>query len=109
MKSYPNIKAFYSENEARLRSGEADYGVWWHDGIGAEFWRVSYIQATGEVYAARHQDGPVEVLGVVEPDTEGSYYQTLDRILEGWSEYCGRLKSLPWIREKLTPFKKGGA
>ena len=113
MDSYPNIEAFYSENEARLRSGEADYGVWWHDGVGCEFWRVSYVQATGEIYAVKYHacwcpHGQVEVLGIVEPDPEGSYYQTLDRILEGWSEYCGRLKSLPWIREKLAPFKKGG-
>ena len=110
MKSYPNIKAFYSENEARLRSGEADYGVWWHDGVGSEFWRVSYVQATGEVYAARHQDGPVEVLGIVPPDTDngGRYYRTLDQLLEGWSQHCGKLNSLAWVREKLAQSNQGG-
>ena len=106
MNTYPNIEAFYSENEARRRSGEADYGVWWHDGVRAEFWRVSYVQATGEVYAVNHHHGWVEVLGIVEPDPEGSYYQTLDRLLEGWSEHCGKLNSLAWVREKLAPFKE---
>ena len=109
MNSYPNIKTFYNENMARLRSGEADYGAWWHDGVGAEFWRVSYIQATGEVYAVRHQDGPVEVLGVVPPDhletDRGPYYRKLDRILDGWSEHCGKLNSLAWVRAKLAQFK----
>ena len=103
-KLYPNIEAFYSENEARRRSGEADYGVWWHDGVGAEFWRVSYVQATGEVYAVHQQHGRVEVLGIVPPDPNngGRYYRTLDRILEDWTEHCGRLKGLAWVREKLA-------
>ena len=106
MNTYPNIEAFYSENEARRRSRWVDYGMWWHDGVSAEFWYVSYIQAAGEVYAVRHQDGQVEVLGIVEPDPEGSYHQTLDRILEGWTEQCGRLNSLPWVRERLAQFKE---
>ena len=113
MNTYPSIEAFYSENEARRRSPEADYGVWWHDGVGSEFWRVSYIQVTGEVYAVNHQRDQVEVLGVVPPDQEDplvpgrrvwgrTYYQTLDRILDGWSEHCGQLNSLAWVREKLA-------
>ena len=112
-KLYPNIEAFYSENEARRRSPEADYGVWWHDGVGTEFWRVSYVQATGEVYAVNPWNGQVEVLGVVPPDLEEftpggnrtsrlTYYRTLDRILDGWAEHCGKRNSLAWVREKLA-------
>ena len=109
MKSYPNIEAFYSENEDRRRSPEADYGVWWHDGVGAEFWRVSYVQATGEVYALNNWTGQLQVLGVIPPDADGgSYYRTLDRILEGWSEHCGRLNSLAWVRERLAQSNQGG-
>ena len=102
MKSYPNINAFYSENEARRRSGEADYGVWWHDGVRSEIWRVSYIQATGEFYAVNRHHGQIEVLGIVPPDPEEIYYKTADRILEGWSEHCGKLNSLAWVREQLA-------
>ena len=110
MSTFPNIEAFYSENEARRRSPEADYGVWWRDGGSRESWRVSYVRDTGEVYAVQ---GAVEVLGVVPPDQEDplvpgrrvwgrTYYRTLDRILEGWSEHCGRLNSLAWVREQLA-------
>lgn len=111
MKTYPNIEAFYSENEARRRSGEADYGVWWTNPGRRDHWRVSYIQATGEVYAVRlHDGGEVEVLGVISPDPDdGSsrgpqsrYYRTLDRILEGWPEHCIALGGLAWIRTKLS-------
>ena len=107
---YPSLEAFYSENEARRRSPEADYGVWWKDGGSDELWCVSYVQATGEVYAVHI--GGVEILGIVPPDpderTRGdlrrelTYYRTLDRILEGWAEHCGRPGGLAWVRERLS-------
>ena len=49
--NYPSLEAFYSENENRRRSTEADYGVWWINDRGWGHCRVSYLQATGEVYA----------------------------------------------------------
>lgn len=100
MNTYPNIEAFYSEDEARRRSGESDYGVWWTNEQRWPTWRVSYVQATGEVYAVQLQGmGRVEVLGVVPPDQEEIYYRTLDKLLAGWSEEGAR--SISWVRERL--------
>lgn len=111
--TYPSIEAFYSENEARRRSPEADFGCWWRDPSSQGNWRVSYVQATGEVYAVKLRGGgEVRVLGIVPPDPDerrpnglpykGTYYRTLDRILEGWADHCGRRGSLEWVREKLA-------
>lgn len=108
MKEYPNIEAFYAENEERRRSGEADYGVWWTESGGKSYpkWRVSYIQATGEVYAIQLIDGgKVQVLGVVPPDKNGKcYYKTLDKILDGWADICSRPGSLEGLRNKLAGY-----
>ena len=108
MNFYPSLEAFYSANEARRRSPEADYGVWWRDDRRSGYCRVSYVRATGEVYAV-HIGGQeqVEVLGVVPPDPDDrvqvgygrglTYYRTLDRILEGWTDHCGSMGGLAWL------------
>ena len=113
-KVYPSLEAFYSEKGDRRRSPEADYGCWWVNDQGTGHCRVSYVQATGEVYAVQLiYDEAVEVLGVVPPDPDETvrrgfgrtmfpYYRTLDRILEGWSEHCGRPDGLAWVRERLA-------
>ena len=112
-KFYPSVEAFYSQNEARRRSPEADYGVWWMDDNRDWPWRVSYVQATGEVYAVKMRGGgQVKVLGIVPPDPDErtradlrrqlTYYRTLDRILAGWVNHCGQPGGLAWIRERLA-------
>lgn len=115
IKIYPSPEAFYSENEARRRSPEADYGVWWWDDRGSGYCcRVSYVKNTGEVYAV-HIGGEeqIEVLGVVPADalerTPGgnitsrlTYYRTLDRILEGWVNHMHKPGGLAWVRERLA-------
>ena len=100
LNTYPNIEAFYNDDPRRRLSGESDYGVWWTNGPRWPTWRVSYIQATGEVYAVEGiQGGRVEVLGVVPPDEGRYYYHTLDKLLDGWAEEAGR--PLSWVRERL--------
>lgn len=100
--TYPNIEAFYAENDARRRSGEADYGVYWTEpGQNWPRWRVSYIQKTGEIYAVQLTGGQVKLLGVVPPDDDGIYYQTLDRILEGWTDAIHQPGSLDWLQARL--------
>ena len=42
---------FYSDNPARRRSPETDYGVHWKLEGWPNSWRVSYVRDTGEVYA----------------------------------------------------------
>ena len=102
-KTYANIEDFYAENEERRRSGEADYGVWWTElNHNWPKWRVSYIQKTGEVYAVQLSAGSqVKLLGVLPPDDASIYYQTLDRILEGWADVIQKPGSLDWIRTRL--------
>ena len=104
-----NLDQFYIENPARKLSGEADYGVWWIDGPDFPRYRVSYIQATGEVYALNHSTQEVEVLGIVEPDevidewrADKSYYRTLDGILSGWEVEQTTARQLSWVRERLA-------
>jgi len=101
-KAYANIEDFYAENEERRRSGEADYGVWWTaPGQSWPKWRVSYIQKTGEVYAVQLNGGQVKLLGIVPPDDAPIYYQTLDRILIGWSGVIQEPGSLDWVQARL--------
>lgn len=51
-----NYTEFIKE-PTRARSREVDFGVWWSDRIGPDgnrkgpFWRVSWLEATGELYA----------------------------------------------------------
>ena len=68
---------------------------------------MSYVQATGEVYAVELgglERSRVVVLGVVQPDEDDgrrrAYYRTLDRLLEGWAEEP--YKSLDWVKERLS-------
>ena len=102
--TYPSLEAFYAADERRRRSGEADFGIWWTDGAPWPRFRVSYVRATGEVYALMQGNGgTVEVLGIVPPDEdvpEGLYYRTLDRILAGWADQ--RPPRLSWMRDRLA-------
>ena len=121
--TYPNLEAFYAADWRRRTSGEADYGVWWLDKTTSPHWRVRYVHATGEVYAAQLGDHGafgarvegVEVLGVVPPYEEQvgphhrpwqRYYRTLDKVLEGWADHCGQLGGLDWVRQRLAEYSK---
>jgi hypothetical protein len=114
---YATLDGFYLADARRPFSGEADFGVHWHDG-GRDWprWRVSYIQATGEVYAVRQYGsplGPVRVLGVIRPDPvlpgpgrNGLYYRTLDAILDGWADPEVSGFDLAWVSAQLA--RRGG-
>ena len=99
-------EAFYESDRRRMASPEADYGVWWTNNLERwPYYRVSYVQFTGEVYAIESASGPtswVLVLGVVPPDSVAVgdvYYRTLDRILEGWAYSPMHLN---WVRDRLA-------
>lgn len=102
-----NLEQFYIENPARRSSAEADYGVWWKDGPSGPYHRVSYVRATGEVYAMNLLYREVEVLGVVPVAKEEAedgrplrhWHRTLDSILEGWPDQMH--EGLQWVRERL--------
>ena len=101
--SFPSLQAYYDADPVRRHSGEADYGVHWRLTGWPAFFRVSYVQATGEVYGV-HDRGEVLLLGVVPPDTLETgqiYYRTLDQLLEGWPVRCGRADGLSWVISRL--------
>jgi hypothetical protein len=110
---YASIDDFYRANPERRRSGEADYGVHWRvAGCDNLRWRVSYVHATGEVYATpANEQGAVTVLGVVPPDPMSDprrdgeiYYRTLDEVLDGcgWAVPDVSGHDLQWVEDRLT-------
>lgn len=113
--SFDSIEAFYSDREERRYSGEADFGTLWRLRGWPGMFRVSYVQATGDVYAYHHLTGTVIVLGVVPPDPvpqdssrygltpgAGVYYRTLDQVLGGWAKHCGEANGLSWVIDRLA-------
>lgn len=108
------IEVFYDERPERRFSGEADYGVYWRaNGRNWPLWRVSYIHATGEIYAVPLNDeGSVRVLGVIPPDPmsnprrdEEIYYQTLNVILDGWADPDVSDRDLAWVERQLASYQ----
>ena len=71
---------------------------------------MSYVRNTGEIYAVQQGStiGPVFVMAIIPPDPvdDGNrralFYATLETILEGWPEQCGRPDSLRWVRDRLA-------
>ena len=109
---FPDLESFYSAGVNRRRSQEFDYGVHWRQGTDTSYrWRVSYIRATGEVYARREYSLLVVLLGLVPPgEAEGSpWYRTLEPILDGWADRCGRPGGLEWVRDRLAMYAHGRA
>ena len=102
-KTYRDLKEFYNEDTRRLHSVAAGYGVWWKDGDkNFPYYRVSYVQSTGEVYAVASNGRSVMILGTWPPDVGEIYYASLDKVLEGWAERCGPPGGIQWIRGKLV-------
>jgi hypothetical protein len=51
---WPSLEAYWMDDLRRWHSMEADYGVHWHRGAQQwPAWRVSYGEATGELFAVR--------------------------------------------------------
>jgi hypothetical protein len=93
--TFPTLEAFYSADERRRRSGELDFGVWWRDGSTWPTYRVSWIEATGELYAiAQAGSRRVEVLGHF--GARGA----VEAGLRGWANQCGGPNSLAWVRRR---------
>lgn len=94
-RAYSSIEAYYTDVPGARRSGEVDFGVWWFDAE-REPWRVSWVRATGDVYAVRTNGGQVIVLGNM------SNRRELEQRLDGWAEVCGKPHSLDWVRKRLA-------
>lgn len=118
LETFRSLEEFYSADERRRFSGEADYGLYWWDGPQgySDTWRVSAIAETGEFYAIQEQcyrrpypERPqVVLLGSFEAKSgpqrgdRVAWYEDADRILEGWNLECGKGSSLAWILERVV-------
>jgi hypothetical protein len=100
---------FYgSSTSDRSRSGEADYGVWWWEGHRGGPWRVSYVDATRELYAVelggdwpRPGEKRLRILGTFRDRDH------VEAALEGWAEACGGPGSLGWIEDRCRIARAG--
>ena len=107
---FRDLESFYSAGVNRRHSQESDYGVHWRQGTDtSDRWRVSYIRATGEIYARREYRPLIALLGVVPPDEaeRGPWRRTLERILEAWADRCGKPGGLEWVRDRLAMYGHG--
>jgi hypothetical protein len=105
---WPDLEAFWLDDIRRWRSMEADFGVHWHEGTRRwPLWRVSHLQATGELIAVCQRGSPAGpgrlVAGVpTDPCQPGRvWYRTLDALLEGWAE-PDTGHDLAWITRRLA-------
>jgi len=91
-----SLSAFYRERGGQ-RSGETDFGVWWYAGDDRRGppYRVSWVQATGDVYAYEQWKSSVILIGNCET------HAMIEQLLRGWAEKCGSVGSLDWIHERL--------
>lgn len=70
-------------DKRRMASKEIDYGLYWtRTGSEREFprWRVSWIETTGELYAAQPTKDRFILLGTI------PLRDRLDVLMEGWAE-----------------------
>jgi hypothetical protein len=93
---FDSIDAFYDARGGRF-SGESDFGVHWCDGRTWPRYRVSVVKDTGDVYAIRHTNGVVELLGNVGREDA---YDCAEEILDGWED--PEVIQLDWARERLA-------
>jgi hypothetical protein len=101
----PSLDHFYSEEPRRQRSRESDFGVQWREEAAGPRFRVSWIEATGELYALRQDPSHmVELLGRVprsgHPDPLRSDL-IVEAVLAGWEHRCGQPGSLRWARDSV--------
>jgi hypothetical protein len=99
---YPSLEAFHEAGgERRTLSIEHDFGVMWREGTRRRpRYRVSWIEATGELYALalsefEHQR-KVELLGIVET------HDQVEQLLLGWAALPYGESTLEWVRERAT-------
>ncbi len=90
---WPGLEAFYDEDEARRHSPEDDFGVRWAMEDHTPCYRLSRLDATGEVIMVSPER--VELVG---------WTPTLDvcrKVLKDWEHNCHGVKSYYWVRKRF--------
>jgi len=93
---YPSLGRFYDADEQRLRSREVDVGLWWRQDTDGPLHRAAWVLDTGELYLVR-LGAPGEGGGRVEVLARTDSRESLDDVLRGWQDQCGRPRSLSWL------------
>lgn len=92
---WPDLAAFYGDDERRSGSKEVDFGTRWLTTTAEPPWRVSWVVATGELYAVRSEGGgPVELLGRFPTRRQ------VEEALRNWPHMYGTIGSLAWVRRR---------
>ena len=96
---FPKILNGYHEwiaAPARERSGESDYGVWWHRATQPRgpFWRISWIEATDELYAVQEGADNYFVIGLYPNEV------AVKGALAGWGQAMQDLDAI--VRQART-------
>lgn len=96
---HADLEAFYATDERRRHSPEVDYGVWWTlPGQRWPYWRVSWVEATGEVYAvAQLPSGD----GTTVAHAGFATQEAAETALQGWAEHCHE-GGLDWLWGRLV-------
>jgi hypothetical protein len=110
-----DIEQFYDADPRRRLSEEIEFGRDWSDGSGVRS-EISWVADTGELYAMREPDAPinmdpvgdefveslptesvtVEVLGTVVGR------EAVDQLLQGWEDEMVKPDSLNWVRQRVA-------
>lgn len=96
---FPGIGAFYAADLRRMHSPEIDFGVMWRMGhvrASEPCWRVSWVEATGEVYATNQRRGTHASLIVLGRVTGR---ESIEAALEGWANTDDW--SISWVEAAL--------
>jgi hypothetical protein len=103
--TYESLEVFYRSDERRRQSVEVDSGVWWRESQPWPTYRVTWILATGELYAVAAVPGRdrVELLGHF--GARGA----VEEALRGWADRCGELGSLGWVRRRARGITRSAA
>jgi hypothetical protein len=83
----------------RRLSREIDFGVNWQGPDGQRGWRVTWVEATGEVYATRNGEEIVVLPHPVEFESE------IEDRLKGWAILMNtkRNGTVDWVASRLLP------
>jgi hypothetical protein len=107
---YQSLDAFYFEDPIRAASREVDYGVDWHDdGRPWPRYRVSWLEATGELVAVTLAGTcAVRVLAILPADEHAraaddhrAMRAHVDRLLDGWQD--AQPAALEWVIGRVRP------
>lgn len=114
LRVFPDLRAFYGEHPDARHSVESDYGVWWRDDDGG-IWRVTYVHATGQVYALRTSrvgsiSEPVrigdELATMISAGNDGGPVVILAQ-LEPWSDADEKRRDFGYrARQNPDPFER---